>query len=184
MKVCKVIKPKRLNEPAMKKEIYNGMARFGRHGIKEFDKTVDTWEKEKPTFIYRVALHGTSHARAGPGPAVDIQLTGDELGVQKWNWLDLGTEPHEIWAGYYTGKSDSKSLAFSSSFKPKTPVGSVFPGAGGEGKIDTFVLYVEHPGITPRHLRDKLCVILTPVFKREMEESMRRAAKASGHGKR
>lgn len=177
----KPVTPERLNSEAMKRQLYIGMKRWGRRAIKEFKKTVATWEAETPEFIYRVALHGVSHARSGPGPTTTIYLDGDEFGISKWNWLSEGTEEHEIWAGYYTGKSDKKVLAFSSSFKPKTPVGSVFSGIGGEGSIDTFKPYVIHPGITPRDLRGKLAETLLPIYLQMMEDAMERAVQDSGH---
>lgn len=168
--LLKTIKPKRrLNDKAMKDALYNSLRRVRTQVLKDFESTTETW-KHKPKFIAE-----TSVAEAGPRLEV---YTTDEI----YAYVDEGTKPHEIWAGIYTGKSDKKALAFASAFSPKTKVNVLGSGAGSKGEVNTVRPYVLHPGTEARNFSEMIRKKNEPRFKREMEQGMRDAAKASGHG--
>jgi len=172
MIVTKVIKPKRIKDKAMRFALMNRMRKVGRLLIKEVKKTPSTWDHEVKVEM-RVAL-------TGPGPVVVVD-TDDEI----YRYVNDGTKPHEIWAGYYTGKSDKKALVFPwagpGSYKAKTRPGVIGSGAGGpSGPLVAFP-YVEHPGTEPRHFDKEIQRTFRPRFKREMEAAMREVRRVSGH---
>ncbi len=165
--VIKEIKPSKLRVDAMRLVLLNAVRKTGT-GIKaDFEKTTATW-KNKPKFEQQISLSG--------GPQVEIYTT-DEI----YGYVDQGTKPHEIWAGYYTGKSDKKVLAFASKSTPKTKPGVIGSFGGSSGKVDTFRPYVQHPGGAPRNFSKEIQKQWTPKFKRRMEKAMKQAAQASGH---
>ena len=92
--VFKIIKPQRLKVDAMRLALLNPMRKVGT-GIKaDFEKTVSTW-KNKPKFDMQISL--------SPVPQTEVS-TVDEI----YGYVDKGTKPHLIWAGFYTGKSKHK----------------------------------------------------------------------------
>jgi len=166
--VFKIIKPQRLKVDAMRLALLNPMRKVGT-GIKaDFEKTVSTW-KNKPKFDMQISL--------SPVPQTEVS-TVDKI----YGYVDQGTKgPYEIWAGYYTGKSNKKNLAFSSKSTPKTTPGVIGSSGGSRGTVDTFRPYVEHPGIKARNFSKEIEKIWQPKFKRAMEGAMSKVAKASGH---
>ena len=166
--VFKIIKPQRLKVDAMRLALLNPMRKVGT-GIKaDFEKTVSTW-KNKPKFDMQISL--------SPVPQAEVS-TVDKI----YRYVDQGTKgPYEIWAGYYTGKSNKKNLAFSSKSTPKTTPGVIGSSGGSRGTVDTFRPYVEHPGIKARNFSKEIEKIWQPKFKRAMEGAMSKVAKASGH---
>lgn len=178
MIVAKSIKPARLREKAMRLELLNAMRKAGTGIKKDLLKPTATW-KHKPKFEVLVSL-------TGPGPVV-LVATDDDI----YRWIDEGTglygpkkKPYEIWAGYYTGKSDKKVLVFPSAFTPKTTQGSLKAGAGSSGGSLVHTPYVTHKGIKPRDFDGQVSEIWDKgkKFKRLMEKAMRRAAQVSGNG--
>ena len=169
--VGKVIKPRRFDDKAFERKIA-AAAKKAASGIEgDFKKTTKTWHQQ-PDFEKVVAL---------PPPAVEVMVaTDDEI----YGYVNNGTEPHEIWAGAYTGKSDKTVLAFSSQFVPKTQPGIIGSNPGFVGERDTFVPMVHHPGTEARNFDKIIQRDWEPKFKRLMESAMRDAARASGHGAR
>lgn len=166
--VYKVIKPSRLRVDAMRLQMLNDMRAVGTKIKADYEKTTATWE-HKVKFEQQISLSG--------GPQVEVYTT-DEI----YGYVDQGTKPHDIWAGYYTGKSNKKVLAFSSQSTPKTIPGVIGSSAGSAGSVDTFRPYVaNHPGTKARNFSKEIEKIWQPRFKREMEATMSRVAKVSGH---
>jgi len=169
--VGKVIKPSRLKENALRLKLLNAMRKGGRGIRRDFQKTTEHWEHDVPfDLVISLTL---------PGPFVIVE-TDDEI----YNYVVKGTPPHEIWAGAYTGKSDKTVLAFSSQFVPKTQPGIIGSNPGFVGERDTFVPMVNHPGTEARNFDKIIQRDWEPKFKRMMEQAMRDAAHASGHGAR
>jgi len=165
--VFKEIKPQRLRIDAMRLALLNPMRKVGT-GIKsDFEKTTATWD-HKVKFERQISLAG--------GPHVEI-FTTDEI----YGYVDKGTKPHDIWAGFYTGKSDKKVLAFASKSTPKTKPNVIGSFSGSRGRVDTFRPHVRHPGGKPRNFSKEITKKWQPRFKRRMEKAMSQAAKASGH---
>jgi len=166
--VYKIIKPTRLNVAAMRLQLLNDMRKVGTQIKADFEKTTATWTT-KVAFEEQISLSG--------GPQVEVYTTNKIYG-----YVDRGTEPHDIWAGFYTGKSDKKVLAFSSKSTPKTIPGVIGSSAGSAGPVDTFRPYVaNHPGTKARNFSKEIEKTWTPKFKRAMEASMSKVTKASGH---
>ena len=167
--VSKTIKPSRLKDDAMRLRLLNAMRKAGTQIKHDFEATTKTWE-HKVVFEELISL-------TGPGPVV-LVATNDEI----YGYVNNGTEPHEIWAGVYTGKSDKTRLAFSSDFVPKTKPGIIDSGPGRRGAVDTFVPMVMHPGQEePRNFDKTIQKKREPWFKRQMESAMGEARQASGH---
>lgn len=169
--VGKVIKPARLKEDALRLQLLNAMRKAGTQIKHDFQATTETW-KHKVKFEQVISL-------TLPGPFVIIE-TDDEI----YGYVNDGTEPHEIWAGAYTGKSDKTVLAFSSQFVPKTQPGIIGSNPGFVGERDTFVPMVNHPGTEACNFDKIIQKDWEPKFKRLMEGAMRDAARASGHSAR
>ena len=167
----KAIKPPKLKDDVFRLEMLNAIRKTGTVVKKDFQKTTATW-KHKPKFEVLISLKG-------PGPELLVG-TDDEI----YKWVSRGTEgPYEIWAGFYTGKSDKKALAFKSRFTAKTApnvIGS-FPGSSSGSTVVR--PYVVHPGIDPRGFEEAIQEDRQPWYKRQMEMAMSEAAKKSGYGK-
>ena len=167
--VSKVIKPSRLKDDAMRLRLLNAMRKAATPIKADFEATTKTW---KHTVIFEVLISLT-----GPGPVV-LVATDDEI----YGYVNNGTEPHEIWAGAYTGKSDKTMLFFSSQFVPKTQPGIIGSNPGFVGERDTLVPMVNHPGQEePRNFDKTIQKKREPWFKRQMEGAMGEARQASGH---
>jgi hypothetical protein len=82
----KGIKAAVLRTDVIRLELLNALRSEGRAAVREFKKTVATWNEEKPDFDFLIGLSGSSG-----GATVVIGATGDEKGVKKWTWLNEGT---------------------------------------------------------------------------------------------
>lgn len=166
----KAIIPKNANEAAVMRVLFDAMNDSGADPIKDLERTTQTWRGDKPSWKKTV--------QAGAGSIVlRIEATGSAEGIQKWSWLDKGTSPHAIrpkgpWA-----------LRFKDGFQAKTRPGSFDSTSGGSFGDDVFARSVQHPGFPGRGWQDMLVEKYRPKFWDTMREAMRRAAKASGHGK-
>jgi hypothetical protein len=164
----KVIKPQRLKIDAMRLELLTGLHEAGRDTIKEYEKTVSTWNNP-PKFEALISL-------MAPGATLVVGPVGNDEAVQHYEWVDKGTRRH------WVEPVKAKALYFQGSYKAKSVpnvIGSFTGGASGE-----FFYSKGHwvSGIEPRNFDKVIQEKMTPQFKRRMEEAMRRAAKASGHG--
>jgi hypothetical protein len=165
--VFKTIKPARLKEDAFRLYMLNAMRQSGKEIQAEYAKTTATW-KTKPVFETLVSLSGAKFTVA--------VLTNDKI----FDYVDRGTRPHEIWAGFYTGKSNKKVLAFKGSHYPKTFPGVLGSVPGGSFGKDVRVPYVHHPGNAPRKFTAAIEKLYQPKFKKNCEEAMRLFAQGSG----
>ena len=164
----KAIEPKTLKIKAMRLELLNAMRKAGVVIRRDFRETTATW-KHKVEFEQKISLKQ-------PGPTVTV-WTDDEI----YNYVDKGTRSHRIQAGIYTGKSNKKVLAFPSAFTPKTKPGSLRSGPGRSGGPTVFTPFVEHPGGKARNFSRQIAKKDLPVYKRIMEEGMKKARDVSGN---
>lgn len=159
--VFKVIKPTRLRVDAMRLELLNSMRKVGT-GIKgDFEKTTATW-KTPVKFDEQISLSG--------GPQVEIFTTNKIYG-----YVDQGTEPHVI------VPKKAKALRFQSGYRAKTTPGVIGSSGGGSFGDTVYSKGILHPGNAPRNFSKEIEKIWQPKFKRAMEASMSKVAKASGH---
>lgn len=167
--VVKEIKAERLHNKAMQRILRNAVRRYGRVILKDMEALTSTWDKQ-PT--YKVQTHVTARV---PSPSVEVFTTD-----KRWKWIDKGTKPHAIWAGAYTGKSRSRTLAFPSTFAPKSRPNKLRAYKGRSSGPTIFRPYVEHPGTKPRNWTRLLEKKHEKRFRRTMEKAMVLAGKASG----
>lgn len=168
--VCKVIKPKRMKQDAMRLELLNVLSTVARGMEKDFKATVATWD-HKPKFEVLKSLKG-------PGPEV-LVATDDEV----YRYVDEGTGK---WGprkqAYPIPKRGPGWLKFQAGYSAKTVPGVLGSQPGG-AYGDSIIMFGEvmHPGIKPRHF-DK---IIQKKWQKEMLKlalaAMKRAAQKSGH---
>ena len=156
--LMKAIKPVKLNDAVFRLEFLNEMRKAGTAVRRDYQRTVSSWNGEKPKFEQLVSL-------AGGGPTLVIEVTGGH-GADKWFWLDKGTKV--------------RYATMSMNFRAKTSVGSLSSGSGRGG-----LLFVNKKrprlGIKARGWTVIIVKLWTPRFKSRMELAMRTAAKKSNH---
>ncbi len=74
------------------------------------------------------------------------------------------------------------AIAFPGQFVPKTFPGIINSGAGFSGGDTVLTKQVMHPGVEPRDFSKTIAENNKNNFKIFMEQAIRQAAKASGHG--
>lgn len=175
MIAIKPILPKPIKDKALRAVLLAGLREVGEGVIPDFNKTTATWEGAKPEFAAQISLAGgVSSLFVGPtatsGPAID-----------KWNWLNLGTKPHDIFPGIITGKSNKRALAFPGTFRAKTMPGVIGSTAGFKGGDTQVRMGVHHPGSEARKFDEVITRKWQRPFQQRMQEIMDRAAVESGH---
>lgn len=171
---AKAIKPAKLKQDVFRLAFLTEMRRVGRLMQADLDACTETWQ-HKPNWKLEITLRG--------GPAVYLGLSGEGEANRIFQYVDKGTKPHEIWAGWWTGKSDKKWLAFPSVSEPKTTPGVIGSGPGGSAGEMQYRTHVHHPGTEARKFTDTLQEKWEPLFRDHMEDAMRLAAAKSGHGR-
>ena len=154
------------------------MRRVVRVMHQDFDSSVETWETKA---IFK------EHTRLRKGDA--MWAVGCTTTDQRFQWINEGTglwgpkhSKYPIIAGYYTGKSSAKNLAFPSVFKSKTRPGRIKARGGMSGGPMVRVPMVMHPGIKPRDITGMIQRKRGPWFQKEMLAVFRAAAAASKQG--
>lgn len=168
MIVTKAIKPARLKDDQMRLALLNGMRKFGTKVKAEYEKTTSTWQ-HKPKFDYLVSLEGD-------GPTLVAGVSGGGEAADIYRYVNEGTRPHVI-----LPKGD-KPLAFQSQYTAKSTPGLISAKQGGSSGEVVYARGVLHPGTEPRNFDEAIAKQMQPRFKDAMEEAMKDAAKASGHG--
>lgn len=165
----RTIRPKMLDTKAIQDAVYAAQRDWMFKVIDEFVKTTKGW-KTKVAFVGR--MHGEGIANI-----IEVYTTNKIYGD-----VNDGTKKHDIWAGWYTGKSDKKVLAFPSIYSPKTKPGSLEIGEGSSGGSTVFSPYVEHPGTKARDFVGQIKNKMAPVLEKDMQKAMNEGARRSGHG--
>lgn len=170
--VFKAIKPEKLKEDAMRLALLNPLHKVGRDIHADFKKTTATWQ-HKVEFEVAVSL-------ALGGASVHV-ITTDRI----YGYVNDGTVPHPIFAGYYTGLSSKRALSFQwggkGSYRAKTTPGFIGSQPGGPTGPRVAKPYVQHPGSKARGFDVAIQKRWEPEFKTRMEQGMSDAATASGH---
>ena len=170
----KVLRPNKRKTANARRELRNALLRVGRGAKRDYEKLTSTWENQ-PTFLISTHVAKTdkiAFVEVFPKP-------GDEA-TRIYTFVNKGTKPHDIWAGYYTGKSPAKNLVFPSGFTPKTKVRKLTSGTGGSSPPIVVTPYVHHPGNAAREFDKTMTAFWKRKFKREMELAIRRAVQQSG----
>lgn len=150
--------------------ILSAMTAYARTVEKEFRKIVSTWEEEVEFVTVK------AFPRSG---TIEVMVYTDN---QTYKWVDSGTSPHEIWAGWYTGLSDKKLLSFYTPSVPKTKPGKLESGISSAGETHIMTPYVQHPGIKPRGFDKKIARMMKPVFREMMATAIHDAIYDAMHG--
>lgn len=167
--VVKEIKPKKLNDAAMKKVLIAGMRDVSKDMEKEFKKTTRTWK-------HKVKFERLEEISPDLGKVEVAVLTDDEI----YGYVDQGTEPHII-APKKAGGRLSFKWAGPGSYKAKTSPRVIGSTSGGASGNRVSLPYVFHPGTEAREFDVTIAEYMQPRFKRRMEAAMKEAARVSGH---
>lgn len=159
----KPIKPAPLKVDALRLQFLTAIHEMQRAVKKDYQAITDTWEHE-------VVWDGAISLKGGPTMIVG---TDDQI----FKWLNDGTKPHDIPKGM-----SKKTLMYQTGFIPKTKPNWIGSQKGGKSGNYVYSKKVHHPGIEARNYEKIMTEKWKPLFKQRMEEAMRRAAKASGHG--
>jgi len=137
---------------------------------KDFERTVSTWSRA-------VDFEDDLHVRKGDPEASTIVYTEDEI----YGYVNNGTRPHQIWAGFYTGRSDKTALAFPSLFVPKTRPGSLRSRPGMRGGDTVYRPFVHHPGTEAREFDEQIKDKEEKWVAKRLEQALAWAIKKSGY---
>ena len=167
----KVIRPKEFNLSAFMRSLESVMHMTADVIDADFAKTTQTW-KVRPDFQKIVKTTGLVWSAE--------VFTENEI----YGYVNYGTDPHEIWAGAYTGKSDKTRLFFASQFTPKTQAGIIGSNPGFVGERDTLTPMVHHPGNEGRFFDKAIKKKREKPFADDVSRAMYDAGFRSGHGVR
>ena len=166
--LVKAIKPKKIKAKEIRLPLLNEQRKIGKEIRKDFERTVNTWKK-KPKFEILISL--------AKGQITVAVVTDSEI----YRYVDEGTKPHDIWAGFYTGKSEAKVLVFPGTFSAKTIPGVLDAREGSSGGDLVFTPYVRHPGIKARKFSKKIQKKWKKRYKKRMLKALKIGVKKSGH---
>lgn len=151
--VTKSIKPQRLKIDAIRLELLNELRAEGRDQVKEENKTIATWQHDKPTFEFLISLtRSDASVLSGPG--------GNPKGIKKWNWLNEGTRV--------------RRAVMSSNWRSKTKPGRLRSG-WGRGRVVFISKRIARPGIEARGWSEIIQKRRKRPFQRRMISAMQRA---------
>lgn len=140
--------------------VLSAMTQFARLIVKEHNKTVSTWEEEVEFSVIK------AFPRSG---LIEVLVyTSNET----YKWVNEGTPEHDIWAGWYTNKSDKKLLSFFVPNTPKTKPGRIESGMSSVGNTHVVTSYVHHPGIKPRNFDSAIAKKMQPLFATMIQEAI------------
>jgi len=125
----------------LEKAIRHEKARKGEDIVKLLEKTVRTWSDKVNTPQFSASVRDR-----GKDVVIEVTITGTQLALDKWKWLDEGTKAHDIvpvraralkfnWPGFVA--------------KTKTGVLDSFAGQAADGPV-RFRQLVKHPGTEAR----------------------------------
>lgn len=161
---AKVIRPKKLNERAMRAALLTGLKEVAKDVDEDFAKTYSTW-KRKPEFETEVELN----SRRGRFAV----MTEDEI----YRYVDEGTKPHII------RPKRASRLYFQAGYSAKTTPRVIGAKQGGASGPEVYAKAVQHPGTKAREFAKTLAKKYKRTFGKSMQKAMDKAAKKSGHGK-
>jgi hypothetical protein len=159
------ILPKPFQTDKVMDELKKGVRDFQKRIRTDFEETVDTWA-DKPHFVLHNLEVSDKAIVGGVGTKHKVYL-----------FVSGGTKPHTI------RPKNAKLLVFFPGFTPKTQPRSLVSGPGsGQHDIPAFAKEVHHPGTEAREYPKQIARLRGADFKRRMQEAMKNAARASGHG--
>ncbi|MEE9572775.1 MAG: hypothetical protein V3W20_07005 [Candidatus Neomarinimicrobiota bacterium] len=161
----KVIKPNKLNSPAMLKQLKIPVVETIKSADKEFAKTYATW-KHKPRFVQK--FQEKSKSLFG-----SITTTSKGSKNNPYPFM-RGTKAHII------RPKKAKMLRFQTGYKAKTTVGKIGSRTGGSFGPTVFANEVKHPGTKDRKFEEIIAKKEQPKFFKRGTIAMKKVAKVSG----
>jgi len=159
----KAVKPTKLKVDVFRLEFLTALHSIENPVLKDFQKTVETWE-HKVEFTKQISLRG--------GPSL---LVGTDDPI--YGMVNDGVPPHPI-----VPKLAGGMLVFKKGYKAKTTAGVIGSVAGGKfGSYTRRKEIPEHPGNEPRKFDVTIYGTWQPKFKQLMENAMKKAANKCGH---
>lgn len=152
-------------------EYLNGMRRAGTAARKDLNSTTKFWRGARPTFDQKVSL---KRGRT----TLTLTMKGSKRGIEKWNRLDKGMDPTRI------VPINARVLRFFVPYTAGTTPNTFVTKPAVVGTTVVFSAYVDHPGFPARNWRSLAVKTHRPNFVKQLDESARRAARASRHGVR
>lgn len=152
------IAPKKLKVDKIRLNMLNQLRKEGRVIVKEFQRTVATWD-EKPKFKFLIGLsRGDASLVVGP--------TGSAKIVEIYGYVDNGTPPHPITAS-------PGVLIFQEDYNAKTSPGVIGSSSGGSSGNWARKHKVQHPGIGPRNFSKIIIKNNITTFQSGMQKASR-----------
>jgi hypothetical protein len=157
----KAIKPAKLKVDAIRLELLNALRKEGRVQLKDFEKTVATWD-HGVEFEMLISL-------SGGGPQL---LVGTDDAI--YGYVNEGTKPHII------RPVNAPRLAFQGQYTPKTVPGVIGSKSGGSSGDMVYANSVQHPGTQARDFDEIIQKKNQRRFKRAMQDAMTKGAEKAG----
>lgn len=154
------LSPKAFKPKEIRLALLEENADLGDELVKLFERTVQSWEGDRPGFE-------VVRKQNGDTVSLEIVLTGSDLAIKKWFWLNYGTRV--------------RYAILSSDWQSKTTPGELDSGEGG-GRVVKIDMDNPQPGIEARKWTQIITRKFKPEYYRRMQKAMRRGAAKSGHG--
>lgn len=156
----KTLTPKAFKPKEIRLALLEENDQAGEELVKLFERTVQTWEGDKPGFELQRKLTGDT-------VTLEVVLTGSDLAIKKWIWLNRGTSV--------------RYAILSSDWKSKTEPDNLDAGEGS-GRVVKIDMDNPQPGIEARNWSKIIMRQFKPGYHRRMQRAMRRGAAKTGHG--
>jgi len=154
----RAIRPKKFEPYVFRQKWEQSFRDVGAKAVRRYDKTVETWEGDKPAFKVHVSYVSWLWLK--------VELEGPEQGIKKWNWLNKGTRV--------------RRALMSPDWQSKTAPNDYQSGTG-QGKVVFISKDLELPGIKARRWSKMADKEFRPEFKQKVQAATNEAAKRSGH---
>lgn len=157
-----VLRPKPIKDRDMTSALVEGMDKFAKEILKDYERTVRTWNHQVK-FISDMEIRKRSI----------VVHTGTQDDI--WNWVDRGTRRHPIFP------KRKKWLRFQPKYRRKTRVNVIGSWPGGPSGPFVFAGSVMHPGTKARNFTKVLLKRWKPKLTQMMKKQMKKAVRVSGH---
>jgi hypothetical protein len=154
----RAIRPKKFEPYVFRQKQEQAFRDVGSKVVRRYEKTVETWDSDRPTFKVHVSYVSWLWLR--------VMLEGSEKGIKKWNWLNSGTRV--------------RRALMSSDWQSKTAPNDYQSGPG-QGHVVFISRDLELPGIKPRRWSKMADKEFRPEFRDKAQAAYNEAAKKSGH---
>lgn len=133
-----------------------------------FENVVNEWSAENRPEIVSEFTDLPDGFEVWTGP---VGAPGEDI----WNWITNGTKPHKI---PKSPKPPGTALRFQwdgpGSYKPKTGLGGQYRGPGTSSGPFRYFKQIDHPGNKPRNFETHFIRYITPAFRKESRNAVRR----------